>query len=306
MKRFAVAVLLACLTASYSHAQGTAMDFIRADRNPVTLAAAGAGYASAFGGTALSALSAPAVIALGGNTVEAAGVFSMLPSSDGRTMSYGGGASARFGSFGIGAAYIGSSYPVVPLYSEGGGTSGKFTPSDVTVTLGLSFAMGEHFSLGLAGRYAGNTLDTKTALSSLSADVMALYRNGALSVAAGAAGLGPKVSSIGNKSYPLPASARLGASYGLEFGDFGLDLAVDGDYYFSGNFSAAAGLQAGFRDMVFLRTGYRYSSVKEDFVAAPVPSFFSAGLGVKFFGVSLDVAYLPLQGTLAASLGYRF
>ena len=69
--------------------------------------------------------------------------------------------------------------------------------------------------------------------------------------------------------------------------------------------TAAAGVQYSFRDMVFARAGYHYGADK-----AVLPSFASAGLGVKFFGVELNVAYLfasdALGGTMTFGLGYSF
>ena len=308
MKRIAVILFVAAVSMQ-AYAQGTAMDFIRADRNPVTLGAAGAGYASLASGTAFAAFSNPALVSLAEHKHDVAGTFGLVPAGDGRSMVYGGGASMKFGSFGVSLAYLGGSYPRVPLSSEGGGASGTASPKDMMAGVGFSYAIGDFLSFGALARYASSTLDAKTTPNSFSADVMAVYRRDALSVSAGVAGLGPKVASIGNRSYALPASARLAAAYGLGFGDFGLDVMADGDYFFSGNFSAAAGLQADFKDMVFLRTGYRFTGAPNNFVAAPVPSFFSVGAGVKFFGVSLNAAYLiggGAGGTLVAGLGYCF
>lgn len=285
------------------------MDFIRADRNPASLGVAGAGYASFSSGTAFSAFANPALVPLSTQKLHAAGVFGLLPSGDSNGMAYGGGAAMKFGKFGLSAGFIGSSYPTVPLSSEGGGASGSFTPNDMQAALGLSFGIGENLAIGAVARYANQALDNKTSLNGFCADIMAVYRLDALNLSAGVVGLGPKVKSVSNRSYPLPASAKIAAAYTLGFGDFSAEVAADADYYFSGNFSAAAGAQVGFRDMVFLRTGYRYSGAKADFTVAPVPSFFSLGLGAKLYGVNIDAAFLMgsgATGTLALSLGYSF
>ena len=308
MKRIATILIVAAVSLP-ALAQGTAMDFIRADRNPVTAGLAGAGYASTAVGTAFSALANPAAVPFSGKTLDAAGSFISSPSGDSRAIYYGAGASVRLGRVGISAAYTGSSYPQVPLYSDGGGAAGTFKPVDMTAALGLSVGAGEYFSMGLVARYASASIAPKSTLTSFSADAMAMFRKDALSVCAGVVGLGPKVKSLGNKTYSLPASVKLAAAYGLGFGDFGIDLMADGDYYFSGNLSVAAGVQGNWKETAFLRAGYRYSGVKADFSAAPVPSGFSAGAGVKLFGVSLDVAYTlagSLGGSLALGLGYSF
>lgn len=304
MKRIAATVFFAVITLS-AFAQGTAMDFIRADRNPATLGLAGAGYASFSGGTALSAFGNPALIPLASHKYSVGGAFGMAPSGDSRSMVYTGGASARLGGIGVSAAYLGGSYPQIPLYSEGGGASGSFTPRDMMIGLGLSFAIGDNISFGAVGRYATSALDGKTTLSSISTDIMAVYRRDALSVSAGVLGLGPKVESVSNRSYPLPSSARIAAAYNLSLGDFSTEFMADADYFFSGNAAVAAGVQGGYKDMAFVRAGYRYASSKGEFSAAPVPSMFTVGAGVKVLGITFDAAYV-VGGAVMAGLGYRF
>ena len=304
MKRIAAIIVFAAVCVS-AFAQGTALDYIRADRNPATLGLAGAGYASLSTGTAFSAFGNPALVPLSEHSYDFAGAFGITPSGDANAIVYSGGASARFGSFGVSAGYLGAKYPDIPLASDGGGASGHFTPKDMMMGLGLSFAIGEHLSFGAVGRYATQALDSKTTLSSISADILALYRLDALSVTAGVVALGPKVASVSNRTYPLPTSAKIAAAYKFEFGDFGADVMADADYYFSGNLGIAAGVQANYKNMAFLRTGYRYAGAKEDFVVAPVPSMFTVGGGVKLYGVTLDVAYV-VGGPFMAGLGYRF
>jgi len=308
MKRIAAIIIFAAVSFQ-AFAQGTAMDFIRADRNPATMGLAGAGYASLSSGSAFSAFSNPAVIPLSEKTLHAAGAFGLMPSGEGKASVFGGAASMKFGSMGVGLGYIGSSYPEIPLSSEGGGASGTFTPKDMMLGVGLSFAAGDNLSFGAVARYATQALDNKTTLKSISADIMALYRLDALSISAGVVGIGPKVESVSNRKYPLPASAKLAAAYKLGFGDFSADLMADADYFFSGNFGAAAGAQLSYKDMAFLRTGYRYSGAKADFTVAPVPSHFSIGAGAKLYGITLDAAFLiggAATGTMAFSLGYSF
>ena len=305
-----LAILIVASVSVTAFAQGTAMDFIRSDRNPVTLGTAGAGYASLSVGTAFSAFANPSLVPLSERTLDGAAAFGLVPSGDGKGLLYGAGASVRLGAFGICAAFSSGNYPEVPLYSEGGGAAGRFAPKDMMAGLGLSFSIGENLAFGALARYATNPLDAKNTLKSFSADIMATYRLNALGICAGVAGLGPKVASVSNRSYNLPASAKLAAAYKLGLGDFAVDLMADGDYYFSGNVSAAAGVQASFKDMAFLRTGYRFSSAKDSFVTAPVPSFFSLGAGVKLFGVSLDAAYVlsssAASGSFMLSAGYAF
>ena len=107
-------------------------------------------------------------------------------------------------------------------------------------------------------------------------------------------------------SFSLPASATIGADWVRQFSDsHGLRLAVDVDCLFSGNVTAAAGAQYSFKNMLFARAGYHFGT-KE----AVLPSFATVGLGVRFFGVSLDFAYLTgndvIGNSMTFGLGYRF
>ena len=83
-----------------------------------------------------------------------------------------------------------------------------------------------------------------------------------------------------------------------------MDVALDADYYFSGGFAAALGAAYTFNDLVSVKAGYRYGG------NSPVGSFASVGVGAKFMGIKLDVAYLigsdAFKNTLALTLGYAF
>lgn len=67
----------------------------------------------------------------------------------------------------------------------------------------------------------------------------------------------------------------------------------------------SAGAQYSFKNMLFARAGYHFGT-KE----AVLPSFATVGLGVRFFGVSLDFAYLTgndvIGNSMTFGLGYRF
>ena len=58
--------------------------------------------------------------------------------------------------------------------------------------------------------------------------------------------------------------------------------------------------------MLTFRGGYHYGNASK----GVIPSYASLGLGVKFFGVSIDAAYLfgseILKNSFGVSLGYEF
>ena len=67
------------------------------------------------------------------------------------------------------------------------------------------------------------------------------------------------------------------------------------------------GAEYGYDSLVYVRAGYHYASVGNG-----IPSFASAGLGFRFFGVNIDAAYLfgwgnsPLKHTFTVGVGYSF
>ena len=77
------------------------------------------------------------------------------------------------------------------------------------------------------------------------------------------------------------------------------------DYYLSGNWSAAAGLEASFLNLVQLRAGYRFSSSN-----AVIPSHLALGAGLSLGPARVSLSYLTaseyLGGTLLFGLGVGF
>jgi opacity protein-like surface antigen len=113
------------------------------------------------------------------------------------------------------------------------------------------------------------------------------------------------LTAVSGAKFALPASAAVGVGYEASFAEkHAVEALLDADYYFGGSFAAAAGAAYTYNDMVTVRAGYRYGG------QSPVPSFASVGVGVKFIGLKLDLAYLigsaPAANTLALSLGYTF
>ena len=75
-------------------------------------------------------------------------------------------------------------------------------------------------------------------------------------------------------------------------------------YLFAGALGAAAGVEYGFKDMIFARAGFHYGSA-----SLGLPTYASLGLGAKFAGVTLDAAYLlvgNLSNSLMFTVGYGF
>ena len=307
--RKVIVILAALSVATAAAAQGTAFEWLRISRNPAASGMAGAGYASLSHGSAYSVTGNPAVAPLVENKLSAGASFSLVPSGEKSRGVAAAGASWNTGKFSISAAYVGGKYPTVEFASDGGGSAGTYTPSDLMAGLGMGFAIGENLSFGVNARFAKSTLTAKKAINTVNGDVAAMWKNGNLGVSAGVYCIGPKVKS-GNSQYGTPASAKLSGSYALGFGDCVLDLAADADYFFNGTIGLAAGGNFAWKDIAYVRAGYCFGTpAGADFKAAPVPSHFALGAGAKYFGIGIDlsVAVLSAAGTtFCAGLTYGF
>ena len=148
-------------------------------------------------------------------------------------------------------------------------------------------------------------LMTGYSLSAVAARILLEYHTGSLNVTGGLVDLGGKVRSAQGSAYSLPTSLKLAADYTFAWEQVSLQGALDADYYFSGHYCVAAGVNLGLGGIGFLRGGYRYASPQ-----AVLPSGLGLGGGVQFKGVTLDLAVMTasptLSGTWMAGIGYRF
>ena len=274
-----------------------AFDFLGFSRGVAQSGMAGAGSAMTSSPAVLSTFGNPAVLPVAVGKVDAGVIYSHSLSNN-----IGGGVAVRLGKgFAISAAVVDQLHPV----KDFGGAYGSFAPNDLIVAGGAGISFAGHFSLGLSVKYVQQRLMADYSLSGVAFTAMAQYRLAGLNVAAGVANFGSGVKSESGQASPLPASARLAASYELALGPGTLGAAIDADYYFAGKFGVSAGLQYGLWDMIYARAGYRYASQ-----GAVYPSHLALGLGFRWKWLCLDVYYLTanaqLGGSLGAGLSIRF
>ena len=85
----------------------------------------------------------------------------------------------------------------------------------------------------------------------------------------------------------------------------GLKAAAEFAYLFEGAFGASLGAEYCYADIVSARAGYHLGSKDKG-----LPSYASIGLGAKYFGVGLNLAYLlasdTIGGSFLAGLSYSF
>jgi opacity protein-like surface antigen len=207
--------------------------------------------------------------------------------------------------FGIALGFMYGMNQPYDITNESGAVKGQYTPTDMRINAGLSWRFIPVLSLGVNVEYASNTLAEDHLDGAFNADVFLMTKISGIKATLGVANLGTGITSGTGVKFSLPASAVLGVGYETTFAQkHGVDVSLDADYFFKGGFAASVGAEYTFNDLVSARAGYRYGG------NTVIPSYASVGVGAKFAGVKLDVAYLIASGamknTLALSLGYSF
>lgn len=306
MKRIFVAVAAALLTLA-ANAQGAAFSFASFDMDARSAALAGTGKDSS-GNIAWTAGANPAAMVFSDKMVGVqAGYGSWMPASSPNSR-MSAAAAYNSGKFGIGVSYSGIFHPAYEVVGESGELGGTFAPSDMKLAVGAGFRLPWNMSVGVVAKYLESSLAAKQSYNGFSGSLYLGYSSGKLGVSLGIEDLGPAVKGISGQKYSLPSSVLLSGNYSFEFSDLhSLQADLDLNYYLSNAMAAALGVEYSFKDMAFVRAGYRVASR-----TAPAPGFLSCGLGVKLWGVGLDAAYIapvagsPLGNSMLVSLSYSF
>ncbi len=131
------------------------------------------------------------------------------------------------------------------------------------------------------------------------------YRQDALSAGLSVNNVGGKVN-YGGEDYDQPMLACAGVAYRIGNPESSsVTPSVEADVLFKGGLMAGLGVEYSYKSMLFARGGFHYGDKEK-----AVPTYASLGLGVRFLGISLDVAYLTasdiLGNSISLGLGYRF
>jgi len=305
MKKFSLLTicLMFCVAVS---AQDMALLSTTIPNDPVTMSMAGAGSASSSN-ISMSAFGNAAAMGFYDGKLDAQASFGKWAPNGSMSSRSSLGVATRLGkvfSFSVAGVYgAGQEYDLIDDY---GVPSGTFKTSDMMVGAGIGIAATPHFGIGLNFRYGVEKLYEDTSLRAIMVDASLMYHNKGLNVTAGVRSLGPKIIDQTDKQFDLPYAANVAAYYALNIAeDNVLGIGLDGNYFLNGGISGAAGMQYSWKDIIFARAGYHYGTT-----SAPIPSYLGIGLGVKYFGVSMNVSYLTLNeaigNTVAVSLGYSF
>lgn len=272
-----------------------------------TLSRAGVGVSSPAGAYALE--NNVAAMSLSEQRLHAGASFGMWQPDYSGNKAIGAGATFKATrSLAVGASFKYLTFPSYDIVTESGSASrdGSFTPKEYNIALGASYAFIPCLSAGLTARVLRSSLAADAAATVFGVDLGLSFRLKGISAGISVNNLGTKAEYGGSGSaVSQPMLLKTGAGYELALGKSSLGFSAEADCLFAGAFMAGAAAQYGWNDCVFLRCGYHYGDSSK-----AVPSYASAGLGVKFFGVSLDAAWLfgskILKNSFGVSLGYEF
>ena len=185
-----------------------------------------------------------------------------------------------------------------------GSSIGEHTPSDMKINAGVSYKITDNLSAAAVFRFLRSDIASNVNLTAFCADLGASGVFGPVMASAGLRNLGPSVKDSGGSAYPLPSNIFVAGEYGLTLAESSaVNVGLSSELYFSAGLSASAGVEYAFKDMVFARAGYHLGNEL-------LPSFLSAGIGLKFAGASIDFAYLlaseTIGGSMIVGLGYSF
>ena len=186
-------------------------------------------------------------------------------------------------------------------YSEPQGFRGRFQPYDLILSIGGAYDITGNLSAGLKLRSITSALADNAVGSVYCGDVFVSWTGGSWGAMLSGRNIGGKIN-YGGGEWALPALVALDGHWSpLQQ----LTLAGNASWLFSGALMAGAGAEYTFAEIVSVRAGFHYGDA-----AKALPTFASAGIGVKFYGVKLDATYVLPLGNAGNSFviraGYAF
>lgn len=195
--------------------------------------------------------------------------------------------------------------------TEGAGPAGEplagFAPYDLALALGAAWMAVPGLAFSASARIVSSALAESLTGTAFCADIALQYAYGPVRAGIAATNLGGSIR-FGEDTAPMPALVRGGATYSTLW----VDATAELSYLAQAGLMATAGLearpleQAGQpRSWLTLRAAYHYGPADRG-----LPAFGSAGIGLFFSGLSIDLAVLfaspTLGGSVCGGLSYSF
>lgn len=303
-KLYICLAVLAAFTFSM-RASAQVLPFVASDHSSASIAKGGLSLTDASN-TAYSAFQSPAAMAFSKDVMDLSVGYIMWQPTQVKTNIVNAAGMYKINEkFGVAA---GVSYGMSPKYDiidATGKASGSFRPSEMELGAGLAWRLHKNVSVGANVGYARSTLAESVSYSALVADLHALAVFGGFKASVALSDIGTGVTSASGVKFSLPTSLALAAGYDAALVEkHAIGVEAQAQYYFTGDIAASFGAQYTYDDLVSVKAGYRYGG------ASVIPSFVSAGVGVKISEIKLDLAYLmsstAMANSMCVSLGYSF
>ena len=186
--------------------------------------------------------------------------------------------------FSIGASVTYLGYGEIDGYDVDGNYVGGISSYDWAGGLSLGYRVSDHLALGVTGKYINQRLDEYSG-TAFAGDVGIRYQLDRVTVAAAATNIGSGLQFVSVEE-DLPAAARFGVAVRPFAADF--QTALEIEKAFKGDAVIRHGMELGFENRYFLRTGYNIFLADETHAFSEGMSF---GAGLRFGVAQLDYAY---------------
>lgn len=188
----------------------------------------------------------------------------------------------------ITAAYRNFTHNSYNIMDENGIDRGKYTPNEYSAGVGLAFKILPFLSAAANVNYISSKIGVNEKADATIFDLSAQMLLKDLSIGVTANNLGSKISYNSGTKYSLPSNVKLGAAYALAINDKNIitPMAQVGSLIDNFSLFAEGGAEYSYKNIAFARAAYHYGDEEKY-----MPSFISFGLGAKYCGFGLNVAY---------------
>ncbi len=214
--------------------------------------------------------------------------------------------SFSLGPFSLSSAVNFTRMPSMSIFDENGDNIGKFRPQNVQFNLGVAYMPLKNMSVGLSFKYFNERLTKSFNHKAIAGDIFLMYKLKSFSFSLGFSNIGLDITKGQKNRFNLPSSFCLSGSYRQTFFEnHTISANIDSEIFFDKAVGLSFGLEYGVYDYVFFRGGYHLG-----LNSSVIPSFASAGLGLKYKKYSISFAYLfgskELKNSFSVGLGYTF
>ncbi|MBD3258820.1 PorV/PorQ family protein [candidate division GN15 bacterium] len=189
-------------------------------------------------------------------------------------------------------------YGTVEGYDATGAYTGDLTVYDWVGGLSLGYMVNDQLSVGVTGKFVNQKLDDFSA-STFAADLGLKYYFRDFTLAAAVTNFGGNMT-FDETAESLPTAARIGIA-ARPFGN-SMVASLEVEQRFEGDLILRQGIEMGFSNRYYLRTGYDYLPSQDGRNLSTALSF---GAGIRLDMASFDYAYTPNDKTTSEDL-HRF